>query len=215
MICVPIVRDDTLHGVIQVINKLDGSTFDDDELRVVQSLAEHAAIVVPADRLRVAVAEDLQHLVRPGIVPDEVPRDPEPGRREAVDVAEDRLEGGQVRVHVREDREAHRAGRWGPAYISRSQYDAKMSRHFAQRAAESHAIFDPSLWPIASPVMPNSRCVAKPLNQWSPAGMLEAPTKPWAIASPHRGHRSIGGPSRWGHMNARDAGFVHLVVTLK
>src|SRR5437762_9312032 len=155
-------------------------------------VAEDPAIVVPSDRLRVAVPEDLQHLVRPGIVPDEVPRHPESGRREAVDVAEDRLEGGEVRVHVREDREAHRASRWGTAYICRSQYDARMSRHFAQRAAESHAIFDPSLWPIASPVMPNSRCVAKPLNHWSPAGRLVAPTKPWDIASPHRGHGSIG-----------------------
>jgi diguanylate cyclase (GGDEF)-like protein len=46
MICVPMVHHDTLHGVIQVINKLDGSAFDDDELRVVQTLADHAAIAI-------------------------------------------------------------------------------------------------------------------------------------------------------------------------
>ncbi|TMA59817.1 MAG: GAF domain-containing protein, partial [Deltaproteobacteria bacterium] len=46
MLCVPIVHEGTLHGVIQVINKLDGSAFDDDELRLVQTLADHAAIAI-------------------------------------------------------------------------------------------------------------------------------------------------------------------------
>ena len=46
MLCVPMVHHDTLHGVIQVINKLDGSAFDDDELRLVQTLADHAAIAI-------------------------------------------------------------------------------------------------------------------------------------------------------------------------
>jgi diguanylate cyclase (GGDEF)-like protein len=46
MLCVPMVHHDTLHGVIQVINKLDGSAFDDDELRLVQTLAEHAAFAI-------------------------------------------------------------------------------------------------------------------------------------------------------------------------
>ena len=46
MLCVPMVHGDTLHGVIQVINKLDGSVFDDDELRLVQTLADHAAIAI-------------------------------------------------------------------------------------------------------------------------------------------------------------------------
>jgi diguanylate cyclase (GGDEF)-like protein len=40
------VHHDTLHGVLQVINKLDGSAFDDDELRLVQTLADHAAIAI-------------------------------------------------------------------------------------------------------------------------------------------------------------------------
>ena len=46
MLCVPMLHHDTLHGVIQVINKLDGSAFDDDELRLVQTLADHAAIAI-------------------------------------------------------------------------------------------------------------------------------------------------------------------------
>jgi len=46
MLCVPMVHGDTVHGVIQVINKLDGSGFDDDELRMVQSLADRAAAAI-------------------------------------------------------------------------------------------------------------------------------------------------------------------------
>jgi GAF domain-containing protein len=43
---VPMVHEGTLHGVVQVINKLDGSAFDDEELRLVQALADHAAIAI-------------------------------------------------------------------------------------------------------------------------------------------------------------------------
>jgi diguanylate cyclase (GGDEF)-like protein len=46
MLCVPKEHGDTLHGVVQVINKLDGSAFDDDELRIVQTLADHAALAL-------------------------------------------------------------------------------------------------------------------------------------------------------------------------
>jgi GAF domain-containing protein len=46
MLCVPMVYRDTLYGVIQVINRLDGSAFGDDELRLVQTLADQAAIAV-------------------------------------------------------------------------------------------------------------------------------------------------------------------------
>jgi diguanylate cyclase (GGDEF)-like protein len=46
MLCVPMLYDDRLHGVIQVINRLDGSLFDDDELRLVQTLADHAAVAI-------------------------------------------------------------------------------------------------------------------------------------------------------------------------
>lgn len=46
MLCVPMISKDTLHGVIQVINKIDGSPFTADELRMVQILADHAAIAI-------------------------------------------------------------------------------------------------------------------------------------------------------------------------
>ena len=46
MLCVPVVKKDRLLGVIQVINKLDGSPFTDDELRLVETLADHAAIAI-------------------------------------------------------------------------------------------------------------------------------------------------------------------------
>src|SRR3989475_3993159 len=36
----------SLLGVIQVINKLDGSCFTDGELRLVETLADHAAIAI-------------------------------------------------------------------------------------------------------------------------------------------------------------------------
>jgi len=46
MLCVPMLSKDTLLGVIQVINKVDGSTFNDNELRLAQTLADHAAIAI-------------------------------------------------------------------------------------------------------------------------------------------------------------------------
>jgi GAF domain-containing protein len=46
MLCVPMVHQDTLYGVVQVINKVDGSAFDDDDLRILQTLADHAAIAI-------------------------------------------------------------------------------------------------------------------------------------------------------------------------
>jgi diguanylate cyclase (GGDEF)-like protein len=46
LICVPVVHRETLFGVIEVINKLDGSAFTDAELRLVQTLADHAAIAI-------------------------------------------------------------------------------------------------------------------------------------------------------------------------
>jgi len=51
MLCVPMIHDGTLHGVVQVINKLDGSGFDDEELQLVQALADNAAIAI-ANALR-------------------------------------------------------------------------------------------------------------------------------------------------------------------
>jgi diguanylate cyclase (GGDEF)-like protein len=46
MLCVPVLSKGTLLGVIQVINKIDGSSFTDDELRVAQTLADHAALAI-------------------------------------------------------------------------------------------------------------------------------------------------------------------------
>jgi len=46
MLCVPVVKKDALLGVIQVINRLDGSCFTADELRLVETLAGHAAIAI-------------------------------------------------------------------------------------------------------------------------------------------------------------------------
>jgi diguanylate cyclase (GGDEF)-like protein len=46
MLCVPIESKGTLLGVIQVINKIDGSSFVPDEVRLVQNLADHAAIAI-------------------------------------------------------------------------------------------------------------------------------------------------------------------------
>jgi diguanylate cyclase (GGDEF)-like protein len=46
MLCVPLVHKDVLLGVIQVINKLDGSAFSDDEERLVRTFAAHAAIAI-------------------------------------------------------------------------------------------------------------------------------------------------------------------------
>jgi diguanylate cyclase (GGDEF)-like protein len=46
MMCVPVVSRDRLMGVIQVMNRLDGKSFDDYEFRLVQILAEYAAIAI-------------------------------------------------------------------------------------------------------------------------------------------------------------------------
>jgi len=46
MICVPMISKDTLRGVIQMINKVDGSSFTEGELRHAQTLADHAAIAI-------------------------------------------------------------------------------------------------------------------------------------------------------------------------
>jgi diguanylate cyclase (GGDEF)-like protein len=46
MICVPMISKGTLRGVIQILNKVDGSTFSDAELSLAQVLADHAAIAI-------------------------------------------------------------------------------------------------------------------------------------------------------------------------
>jgi len=86
-------------------------------------------------------------------------------------------------MDVREDGEAHgRAIR--ERAISGVQYRATIRRHRVQRAAASQAIVVPSLWPIASPFIPNINAVAKPLNHWIPLGKLGAPTNPPVIDLP-------------------------------
>jgi diguanylate cyclase (GGDEF)-like protein len=46
MICVPMISKDTLRGVIQILNKVDGSTFSEAELSLAKVLADHAAIAI-------------------------------------------------------------------------------------------------------------------------------------------------------------------------
>ncbi len=46
MLCVPVISKSGLHGVIQVMNRLDGQPFDAHQLRLVQILADHAAIAM-------------------------------------------------------------------------------------------------------------------------------------------------------------------------
>src|SRR6202008_1330415 len=46
MICVPVLCRERLLGVIQVINRLGGGSFEEGELRLVQILADHAAIAI-------------------------------------------------------------------------------------------------------------------------------------------------------------------------
>jgi diguanylate cyclase (GGDEF)-like protein len=46
MICVPMISKNTLRGVIQMINKGDGSSFTEAELDHAQTLADHAAIAI-------------------------------------------------------------------------------------------------------------------------------------------------------------------------
>jgi diguanylate cyclase (GGDEF)-like protein len=46
MLCVPVISKSALHGVIQVMNRLDGRPFDTRQLQLVQILADHAAIAM-------------------------------------------------------------------------------------------------------------------------------------------------------------------------
>ena len=46
LLCVPVIHKGRLLGVIQAINKLDGTAFDEEELRLAQMLADHAAIAI-------------------------------------------------------------------------------------------------------------------------------------------------------------------------
>jgi len=46
MLCVPVISKTALHGVIQVMNRIDGQPFDMRQLRLVQILADHVAIAM-------------------------------------------------------------------------------------------------------------------------------------------------------------------------
>jgi len=46
MLCVPLLHRERLLGVVQVINRLDGGAFTEDQLRLVRALADHAAIAI-------------------------------------------------------------------------------------------------------------------------------------------------------------------------
>lgn len=67
LLCVPVVSKDTLLGVIEVINKVDGSAFTAEEQRLVQTLADHAAIAIENASLyrqaqQAAITDDLTGL---------------------------------------------------------------------------------------------------------------------------------------------------------
>lgn len=46
MLCVPVISRNALHGVVQVMNRLDRQPFDQHQLRLVQILADHVAIAM-------------------------------------------------------------------------------------------------------------------------------------------------------------------------
>ncbi|MBI3767284.1 MAG: diguanylate cyclase [Deltaproteobacteria bacterium] len=67
MICVPLVHQEALLGVLQVINKPDGGSFTPDELRLVQTLANQAAGAIAQAQLyrrveRASLTDDLTGL---------------------------------------------------------------------------------------------------------------------------------------------------------
>ena len=67
MLCVPVISRSTLHGVIQLMNRLDGLAFDHRQLRLVQILADHVAIAMQNAQLyrqaqTAAVTDDLTGL---------------------------------------------------------------------------------------------------------------------------------------------------------
>src|SRR5439155_17534308 len=94
--------------------------------------ADRPPVVVSSDRSDVPLAEDLAHLLRPWIVPDVVPGQPDAVRADPIDVGEHGLQRGEIRVDVGENGEAHRAAeRVRP--ISGSQYGARMRRQSRHR----------------------------------------------------------------------------------
>ncbi len=67
MLCVPVIGRERLHGVLQLMNRIDGAAFDRRQLRLVQILADHVAIAMDNAQLYrqaqlAAVTDDLTGL---------------------------------------------------------------------------------------------------------------------------------------------------------
>ena len=85
MICIPLIRKDRLVGVIQVINKAGGGTFDTDDLALFQTLASQCAIAVENHQLTQKLIEnealerelDLAREIQMNILPKSIPRYPD------------------------------------------------------------------------------------------------------------------------------------------
>ncbi len=82
ILCVPLKVKDRIIGVSQVINKLDGTPFDQEDLETFTSLCSHAAIAIENARMHrallrkqqiesdLAFATSVQHSFLPGKVPE-------------------------------------------------------------------------------------------------------------------------------------------------
>ncbi len=82
MICVPLVRKKQLIGVIQVINKVDGGTFDKEDLMIFETLAAQCAIAIENTKLvelqvesealerELNTARDIQQTLLPSALPE-------------------------------------------------------------------------------------------------------------------------------------------------
>ena len=46
LMCAPLLKEETVLGIVEVVNKLDGSSFDDDDLFFLSSMAEQASIAL-------------------------------------------------------------------------------------------------------------------------------------------------------------------------
>jgi diguanylate cyclase (GGDEF)-like protein len=67
LLCVPVISKNTLLGVIEVVNKVDGAAFTEEESRLVHMLADHAAIAIENASLyrqaeQAAITDDLTGL---------------------------------------------------------------------------------------------------------------------------------------------------------
>lgn len=82
MICVPLIRKKKLLGVIQVINKIDGGTFEQNDLMIFETLAAQCAIAIENTKLielqvesealerELNTARDIQQALLPSKLPE-------------------------------------------------------------------------------------------------------------------------------------------------